>query len=105
MVFGRKQPANVLEPPPIAETDPEAVEVLRVWASPSTCQQVTLRITWEEPATWGLMLVDVARHAARAYAREGLDYNEVLERIKALFDAEWEDPTDEGQDVTDEPSN
>jgi hypothetical protein len=43
---------------------------------------------------WGLLLVDVARHAARVYAREGA-YNEdeALARIVDIFEAEIARPT------------
>ena len=53
---------------------------------------------FEEPDTWGLLLVDVARHAARAYARE-TDYTEeeALARILDMFEAELARPTDMGQ--------
>ena len=46
---------------------------------------------------WGLLLVDIARHAARAYARES-DYSEeeALGRILEMFEAELERPTDLG---------
>jgi hypothetical protein len=45
---------------------------------------------------WGLLLVDVARHASRAFAREG-DYTEeeALTRID-MFEAEIARPTDAG---------
>lgn len=49
---------------------------------------------WEDPATWGIMLVDLARHVANHYHQQkGLDPNEVLSRIRVLFDAEWDSPT------------
>ena len=43
------------------------------------------------------LLVDIARHAARAYARES-DYTEedALERIVEMFEAEIARPTDTG---------
>ena len=44
--------------------------------------------------------VDVARHAARAYEREGRDRTEVLARIRALFDAEWASPPGAPKDLT-----
>jgi hypothetical protein len=46
---------------------------------------------------WGLLLVDIARHAARAYARES-DYTEeeALTRIVEMFEAEIARPTDVG---------
>jgi hypothetical protein len=40
----------------------------------------------------GLLRVDVARHVALAYAREGRDHGATLARIRQLFDAEWSDP-------------
>ena len=46
---------------------------------------------------WGLLLVDIARHAARAYAREsGYTEDEALARIVDMFDAEIARPTDMG---------
>ena len=93
-MFGKRENQNALEPPPIAASDPKAVEVLRVWAAPGEAQQVTLNPIWKDAGAWGLLLVDVARHAAEAYAQEGLYRVATLARIKELFDAEWSDPTD-----------
>ena len=93
-MFGKRQNQNALEPPPIAQTNVDAIEVLRVWAAPGQAQQVTLRTTWKDSGAWGLLLVDVARHAAEAYAGEGHDRASTLARIKELFEAEWAEPTD-----------
>jgi hypothetical protein len=93
-MFGKRSNQNSLPVPPLAEANPEAVEVLRVWATPGRPQQLTLRTTWKDPGAWGLLLVDVARHAAQAYKGEGRDPEEVLMRIRALWEAEWADPTD-----------
>jgi hypothetical protein len=93
VMFGRRKRIQELNPPPIATSNPEAVEVLRVWAAPGSPRQVTLWPGWRKPGTWGLMLVDVARHAARAYKRDGHDPDEVLQRIREFFDAEWSSPT------------
>jgi hypothetical protein len=98
-MFGKRKNANELDPPPQAQGDPEAREVMRVWASPESPQVVTLRRTWDDPGAWGLMLVDIARHAANAYANEGMPRAEALARIKALFDAEWAAPTDEAREI------
>ena len=46
------------------------------------------------------MLVDIARHASKAYAREGQDPNAVIARIREFFDAEWEKVTTEAKDIT-----
>jgi hypothetical protein len=38
--------------------------------------------------------VDLARHAANAYSREGKDSKSTLARIRGFFDREWQSPTD-----------
>ncbi len=93
-MFGHK--VNELHPPPAAEADREAVEIARIWVA-SGDQHVVLRPdVWEDPAAWGILLVDLARHAARTYHQsEGHDLPKTLSRIKAGFDAEWGTPTDE----------
>lgn len=98
--FREHKNKNNLEVPPIATQDRSAVEVLRVWAAPGSPQQLTLRTAWKNPAAWGLLLVDVARHAAQAYAKEGLDRTAVLEAIRQTWEAEWAHPTDSPQDIT-----
>ena len=84
-----------LQMPPIAG-ERGAIEILRVWGGPALPQQCSLLPTWNDPGAWGLLLVDVARHAAKAYASSG-EYSEVeaLARIKSVFEAEWANPTDE----------
>ena len=92
-MFEKPQNPNALEPPPIANTSSDAVEILRVWAEPGKPQQLILRTTWKDPGAWGLMLVDIAKHATNAYANEGADREVVLARIREAFDAEWSAPT------------
>jgi hypothetical protein len=82
---------NSLEVPPNAR-NPAAVEVLRVWAVPGEAQQLVLNTTWKEAGAWGLLLADVARHAAKAYANEGRNEYEVFTRIRQFFEAEMTDP-------------
>jgi hypothetical protein len=90
-----KVPKNALEPPQLSK-DETAAEVLRVWVTPDWGRvQVSLDTRHENPGAWGLALVDVARHVAKAYALKGeMSENEALARIKQLFDAEWQSPTD-----------
>jgi hypothetical protein len=95
----RKQSKKELLRPPIADSCPEAVEVLRVWAAPDEGQDVVLKTMWKDAGAWGLMLADIARHAANAYGNEGYDRAEVLVRIRELFDAEFSDPTDEPKQI------
>ena len=94
MSMFKKKAVRDLEVPPTAHSNPQAVEVLRVWAAPGQPQQLTLRITWKDSGAWGLLLADVARHAAKAYANEGHNPTEVLARIRQLLDAEFSNPTD-----------
>ncbi len=93
-----------LDPPPIAGASREAVEILRVWAAPGQPQQLTLRTVWKDPRAWGLLLVDLARHVAIAYEREGQNRIQVLQRIRESFEAEWSSPTDTPKDLTDDAS-
>jgi hypothetical protein len=60
----KKKPTRELEVPPIANSNSQAMEVLRVWAAPGQPQQLTLRTTWKDAGAWGLLLADVARHSA-----------------------------------------
>ena len=92
---------NELSPPPLAQ-DQRAHEVLRVWAGEGLPQQCSLQTTWEDPAIWGLLLVDIAHHAARAYANTGvLSEQEALERIGLGFIAEWSSATDTPRQIHD----
>jgi len=93
-VFAKK-PKRDLDPPPIASSNSEAVEVLRVWAAPGQPQQLTLRTTWKDAGACGLLLADIARHAAKAYADEGHNADQVLAKIHHLMNAEFSHPTDE----------
>ncbi|MDG3002333.1 DUF5076 domain-containing protein [Paludisphaera mucosa] len=83
-----------LPPPADVALDPRAVEIARVWIT-SEGQRASLAATlWDDPAAWGLMLVDLARQVAKAFAAEqGGEAAEVLARIREGFDAEWDHPT------------
>lgn len=94
-MFGRRNHPQQLDPPPIAHSDTNAVEILRVWAVPGQAQQVSLQATYEDPGAWGLMLADLAR----AYEQDGHNPDQILDRIRQLFDAEWSNPTDEPKSV------
>jgi hypothetical protein len=84
-----------LHPPPGVASDPRATEVLRVCTTGDSQTFVLRADVWSDPAAWGLLLVDLARHVAKAYAEaEGTDPHAVLARVKAGFDAEWNHPTD-----------
>jgi len=73
-----------------------AFELLRVWVADGDQHVSMATEVWEDPAAWGIMLADLARHVANSYAQtEGKKKPDVLERIREGFDAEWSSPTDE----------
>jgi hypothetical protein len=68
------------------------IEVLRA-AVVDGAVSVALRRSFDDPATWGRLLIDLARQAARAYALEtDLSEEEAFERIRAGWEAEWLGP-------------
>jgi Domain of unknown function (DUF5076) len=81
--------------PPDVMGREDATEVLRAFVLDGGLSIAFTR-AFEEPDIWGL-LVDIARHAARAYARES-EYteDEALTRIVEMFEAEIDRPTDMG---------
>jgi Domain of unknown function (DUF5076) len=91
MAGPREQPL----PPDVIGRD-DATEVLRAFVVDGGLSIAFTR-AFGEPDTWGLMLVDIARHAARAYARESsYSEEEALSRILDTFEAEVSRPTDVG---------
>jgi len=82
--------------PDAAKTDPRSVEMMRVWIAHEG-HHVSLRTDiWDDPAYWGVMLADLAGHIANAYQQQtSTDRDEILERIRAYLDAEFDRPTDE----------
>ena len=74
----------------------DATEVLRAFVVDGGLSIAFTR-AFEEPEMWGLLLVDIARHAARAYARESsFTEDEAMTRIIEMFEAEIARPTDMG---------
>ena len=75
----------------------DATEVLRAFVVDGGLSIAFTR-AFEEPDMWGLLLIDIARHAARAYARESAySEDEALQRIVDMFEAEIARPTDLGR--------
>src|ERR1700720_4892232 len=82
-------------PPDVIGRD-DATEVLRAFVLDGGLSIAFTR-AFEEPDMWGLVLVDIARHAARAYARESAyTEDEALTRIVDMFEAEIERAIDIG---------
>ncbi|MGC1276307.1 MAG: DUF5076 domain-containing protein [Planctomycetaceae bacterium] len=88
--------AGELPVPSPIDSDPRAIELLRIWAAHGK-QHVSLATNvWDDPAAWGIMLVDLAKHVASAYQQTtGKEYTSLLNRVREGFDAEWQSATDE----------
>jgi hypothetical protein len=72
------------------------VEILRASVVDGAVS-IALRRAFDDPFTWGVLFVDLARHAARVYAMEtGVSEEEAMAEIRAGMEAELDDPTDPG---------
>src|SRR5262245_48871675 len=94
-MFRSKKKFDAMEPPPAALSE-GGQEVLRA-VIVNQALHVSLRRSFDEPGTWGIILADIARHASRIYAAEmALSEDQALDQIRSLFDAELDRPTDLG---------
>ena len=58
---------------------------------------MSLRRAFDDPEAWGMIMADVTRHVARIYRTEdNIPEERTIERIRNLFDAEMDAPTDPG---------
>jgi hypothetical protein len=91
--------AKQLDVAPAAKRDSHAFEIMRVWIAESG-QHFSVRIgTWEDPAAWGLLLVDLARHIAVSHAAHySVDSGATLQRIIAAWTVELNSPSDRRSD-------
>jgi hypothetical protein len=79
--------------PDVVKDGREVLEMARIWLVDGN-QIVTLSPRmWSDPGAWGLMLVDLANHVAKAYEARGLNKGEALAAIRSAMDAEWSNPT------------
>jgi hypothetical protein len=83
-----------LPTPPAVERAREAMEMARIWIVDGDEHVVISPNLWEDPAAWGLVLADLAKHVAAAYEAQGHERGAVLERIHDAFEVEWGSPTD-----------
>jgi len=68
------------------------IEVLRASVVDGAVS-IALRRSFDDPATWGRLLADLARQAARVYALETeMPEDDAFARIRAGFEAESLDP-------------
>lgn len=81
---------------PPAALEHGGVEVLRATIV-DTGLHVSLRRAFDDPDAWGMLIADIARHVARIYATEdGRREETTLARLRELFNAEMDAPTDPG---------
>ena len=88
--------------PAAAIADEDSIELVRVWAAMGKQHVSIVTEMWEDPAAWGILLVDLARHAARAYEQTtGTKRDDALARIRKGMDAAWASAaTDSGSVVS-----
>lgn len=72
----------------------KAMEIARIWIADGDQHIVLSPNLWSDPGAWGLMLVDLARHIANAYAEQGHDGSAALSKIREAMNAEWTTPTE-----------
>lgn len=87
---------RMLPVPEAATEDPRSKEMVRAWIAQGALH-VSLSVgVWDDAGAWGILLADICRHVANAAAEsEGKDREETVRRIRELFDAELDRPTDE----------
>jgi len=87
--------ANQLAIPPELADDPNAFELARIWSGTDHGFYVLNVKRYPEPAVWGMMAIDLMKHAARAYEQEGAGKKEdIYKRILVGFMAEMQNPTE-----------
>ena len=81
-------------PPEVLEKG--GIEILRASVVDGAVS-VALRRAFDDPFTWGVLFVDLARHAARVYAMEtDISEEEAMDAIQSGMRAELDDPSDTG---------
>jgi hypothetical protein len=94
MFVGKKLPE--LPVPDGVHSAAQKLEILRAWIVDGGLH-VSLNIGFDNPDVWGIALRDIARHAARAYADQGImSEAEALGRITSMWANEEEQPTNHG---------
>jgi hypothetical protein len=76
--------------------DHPTIEVLRVWIAKQELQCSLQVDVLPDPADWGLLLADVARHIARAVEEvDGKSAEETLAQIRGGFEKELDKPAED----------
>jgi hypothetical protein len=84
---------NDLPAPPDAANDPASTEVVRAWLIGGDLHCSLRAGVFDDPATWGAVLADVARYVAEAFTDlDGSDQAKTLAAIRAAFAQELDTP-------------
>jgi len=78
-------PIKQLDLPQGVTRTPNADEVLRVFINADKNMDLTFARGFNDAATWGVLLADVARHLANGYADLGDNPVQTLQRIRDAF--------------------
>lgn len=102
------------ELPAPAIVDSDAVELVRIFRQADgnlifAVRRPRSREPMADPGSWGLIAVDLLHHVANLMVESGLHIpggararrEEILERARRMFDAEWDNRTDEARRVYD----
>ena len=96
-MFNKKPVVQELIIPNDVYSDPNAREVVRAWIANNGLSVALEPTAFGKADTWGILLVDLARHVSRGLEQEGVDtFEGAMHKIRSLFDAEWDFPTDMG---------
>lgn len=59
---------------------------------------VSLQRAFDEPGTWGVLLVDLARQVAHVFEKEGaMSADEAMGEMRRMLDSEWDRDADLGE--------
>jgi hypothetical protein len=85
-----------LKIPEFLKGDSAAEEILSVWKLNGPQTVLVEPGTWDDPAAWGLLLVDIARHVSKAFEQNtDISKQDAFKRIMEGFNAEISSPTDD----------
>lgn len=88
-----------LKPPHTLDTASRAVEIARIWIVDRKLQVCLSGNQWEDPAAWGLLLVDLAHHVANSYEAQGRDRDLTVQRIFEALDVERRNRTSDSEQI------
>lgn len=75
--------------------DFEYKEILSVFTSLNDQKILIEKNVWPDPASWGILMVDLIRHISLSYGGNGDIQNDpFINRLRQGFDAEWQAPSD-----------